>query len=127
MSEDERGTGDGAPILLGPAAGAGLRRAEVTQLAGPSAAVADDNGDDNDGNQRRTIPVTQHCLPTVAGHWARTPVGYGSEGWGFESLRLRRSRAYPDHGIGPFDDSGPADSGQQWSDHCRDHRHPARR
>jgi hypothetical protein len=25
-----------------------------------------------------------------------------SEGWGFESLRLRRSRAYSDHGVGPF-------------------------
>src|SRR4051794_10604884 len=35
---------------------------------------------------------------------------YGSEGWGFESLRLRTSRAYSDQGVGPFCRRGPADS-----------------
>jgi hypothetical protein len=77
------------PPSYGTRADAGQRRAEVAQLAGPSAAAADDNGDDNDDNQRRTIPATQHCLLTVAGHRESATVGYGSEGRGFESLRLR--------------------------------------
>jgi hypothetical protein len=85
MSEDERGAGDGAPILLGPAAGAGLRRVEVTQLAGPSAAASDDNGDDNDGNQRRTVPAVGHRLLTVVAHRAWATVGYGSDGVGHDS------------------------------------------
>jgi hypothetical protein len=49
----------------------------------------DDNGDDNDDNQRHTIASNNHRQPLVAAHRASVTVGYGSEGWGFESLRLR--------------------------------------
>jgi hypothetical protein len=50
----------------------------------------DDNLDDNDNNQRHTIPAVGHRSPTLIGRRACAAVDYGSEGWGFESLRLRR-------------------------------------
>jgi hypothetical protein len=42
--------------------------------------AADDNRDDNDDNQRHTIPSTGHRQPKVAVHRTCATVGYGSEG-----------------------------------------------
>jgi hypothetical protein len=40
----------------------------------------DDSRDDNDDNQRHTVPATGHRRPTVTEHRACAAVGYGSEG-----------------------------------------------
>jgi hypothetical protein len=52
--------------------------------------AADDTGDDN---QRHTITAAEHRQPMVVAHRVWATVGYGSEGWGFESLRLRKMKA----------------------------------
>jgi hypothetical protein len=74
----DRPPGDGADVVFGMCRS--LRAVERR---------SDDNGDDNDDNQRHTITAARHRLPTVVEHRAWATHGYGSEGWGFESLRLR--------------------------------------
>jgi hypothetical protein len=69
-----------------------LLHREADREPSPRPALPDDNGDDNDDNRRHTIPTVGHRSPTLMGRRACTAVDYGSEGWGFESLRLRQAK-----------------------------------
>jgi hypothetical protein len=73
-------TNSGQEPVRGEAIQSPLRRRSGVGCPRTPGALADDSGDDNDDNQRRTIPAIEHRLSTVAGHRAWVTVGYGSEG-----------------------------------------------
>jgi hypothetical protein len=65
----------------------------VGGVPGPAGTARPAVPDDNDDSQRHTITAIGHRSLTVTEHRPRDTVGYASEGWEFESFRLRPAQS----------------------------------